>query len=167
MKLTDCDPIVLAFTFEHQASGDVVLHEAEFEVTGDIESDVDNYVSDWLDENENYRYDDGFDIIEWDDDFAKPEGFNSLNEYGEYVEKCVEHGEGFRLRYEDVGDFDFDDEYNGCWGSEEEFIQQLVEDCYEIPDHLAGYIDWEKMTRDFMMDYSSYEGSEGYHIFRD
>jgi hypothetical protein len=42
----------------------------------------------------------------------------------------------------------------------------MYEDCFEIPDHLQGYIDWEKLTRDVLMDYDSYYVGGEYHIFR-
>lgn len=93
--------------------------------------------------------------------------FDNLNEWGEYCENVEKHGYAYVLRYDDIGEFDFDNEYNGCYDSEEDFVQALWDDCYNIPDFICGYIDWESVTRDVMMDYSSYYGNEGYYIFRD
>ncbi len=144
-----------------------------FEVEGGLLGDIDDCKDDMLsdlnslvDDAEEWVFDE-FDIDVSDEDFAEPTNFNDLDDYAEYVEKCKEHGEGYRLRYDDIGEFNFNDQYNGCWGSEEDFIQDLCESCYETPDWLEGYIDWERITRDYMMDYSSYEGSDGIHIFRE
>lgn len=93
--------------------------------------------------------------------------FDDLDEWGEYCEEVDKYGEAYCLRYADFSDENFEEHYEGCWSSEEEFVQNLVESCDVIPDHLQFYIDWEKMARDYMMDYSSYDGYEGIHIFRD
>ncbi len=92
--------------------------------------------------------------------------FTDLDAWGEYCEEVDKHGEAYCLRYADIGDHDFEDEYNGCWGSEEEFAEHFVDDCMEVPSSMAMYFDYEKFARDLMMDYSSYDGSEGCHIFR-
>ena len=59
---------------------------------------------------------------------------------------------------------EFDEAYQGEWASDEEFVQELVEDCGEIPKDLPFYIhiDWEGTARDVMMDYFEIEG----HYFR-
>lgn len=146
----------------------------EFEVESGLLSFIDEYKDDSLSDL-NTLLEDGeteWEFDEWevnssDDDLASPSSFDDLDAYAEYVEECEEHGEGYRLRYDDIGEFNFQDSYNGCWNSEEEFVQDLVESCYDIPDFLNGHIDWESMTRDYMMDYTTYEGIEGNHIFRD
>jgi len=97
---------------------------------------------------------------DWDD-------FDNLDDWGEYCDLVEEHGEAFVLRNNDWNGHEDLDNYNGCWRSEEEFARHCYEECYLIPDHLQFYIDWEKVARDMMMDYSSYEGDDGYHIFRD
>ena len=103
------------------------------------------------------------------------EGFNGvkLNEY-ESVEKVVElaqlieeHGEAFAGYAEWVGlDYatseDFEEAYSGEWDSEEEFAEDLMGQCYEVPKHLESYIDYEKFARDlFISDYFSVESSQG------
>jgi len=59
---------------------------------------------------------------------------------------------------------EFDEAYQGEWASDEEFVQELVEDCGDIPKDLPFYIhiDWEGTARDVMMDYFEIEG----HYFR-
>jgi len=146
----------------------------EFEVDSGLEMTIDDRMDEMLsalnedlaDDEDEWEFDE-LEIECYDDDFADPADFSNFDAYGEYVEKCEEHGEGYRLRFDDIGLFDFNDQYNGCWRSEEEFGYHLIDECYDIPDFLAGYIDYEKWTRDVMMDYSSYAGDEGIHIFRD
>jgi len=59
---------------------------------------------------------------------------------------------------------EFDEAYQGEWASDEEFVQELVEDCGDIPKDLPFYIhiDWEGTARDVMMVYFEIEG----HYFR-
>lgn len=169
MNLMHCDPITLRLYLADTDGEETRVEEAEFEVDSSLEHAVecwlDEYNTDSAGDDQEFEIDDR-DVIEYDDDFPNPQRFTDLDEYGEHVEKVVEHGPAYTARWEDRGDFDFDDEYNGCWDSEEEFVEQLYTDCYEIPDHLQHYIDWEKLTRDFMMDYDSYYIDGEYHIFR-
>jgi hypothetical protein len=173
----------ITIDFKFVRGGETQTETNEFDVNAGLVYDCDTFAEEWIEEQntqiaeelgrnvlpigeESWELD-GYTVEEFDDDFADPANFDDLDEYAEYVEKCEEHGEGYRLRYDDIGEFDFHDDYNGCWNSTEEFAQQLYRDCYDIPDHLDNYIDWESVTRDVMMDYSVYEGREGYHIFRD
>ena len=60
--------------------------------------------------------------------------------------------------YEEISDLvsKFDDRYQGEWDSEEDFAEQLFDECYahDIPENLRYYIDYEKFARDlFMGDY--------------
>jgi antirestriction protein len=59
---------------------------------------------------------------------------------------------------------DFDEAYQGEYSSNEDFVQELVESCGDIPKNLPSYIyiDWERTARDVMMDYSEANG----HYFR-
>jgi antirestriction protein len=163
--MLSCNPLEIKLTLsdENETRDEII----QVEVDDSIESFIDDWIDDYNDEHEAEFELDSHEIVYFDSDYANPDDFGSLNEYGEYIGKCLEHGEAYVLRYEDVGDHDFEDEYNGCWDSEEEFVQNLIEDCYTCDDFISNYIDWEKMTRDVMMDYSSYHGDDGYHIFRD
>ena len=140
---------------------------ADFEVDNYLEAAIDDWLCDYNAESEfeweiDYRF-----VEEYDTDYDDPDNFSDLDEYGEYIEKCEEHGEAYQLRYADIGDHCFEDSYEGCWSSEEEFVQNLYEETGGIPDNLWCYIDWEHLARDVLMDYSCYEGVEGTHIFRD
>lgn len=44
-----------------------------------------------------------------------------------------------------------------------EYAEELIRDCYGVPDHLENYINWEDMGRDFEMDGSIY--TIGDHLF--
>lgn len=168
------DPITLIFNFVcNSKDSKDCFKTADFEAEGGLLDDiadkadelVDALNADLDDGEEEWVFDD-FEVDDFDDAFADPTGFSDLDDYAEYAEKCEEHGEAYVLRYEDIGDFEFNDSYSGCWDSAEDFVQDMIEGCYEIPDHLTCHIDWESYARDIMMDYSEYEGNEGLHIFR-
>ncbi len=54
--------------------------------------------------------------------------------------------------------------YAGEFTSDIEFVQNLLEDCGELPENLRDYIhiDWESTSRDIMFDYSDSNN----HYFR-
>ncbi|MCX7123863.1 MAG: antirestriction protein ArdA [Gammaproteobacteria bacterium] len=60
-----------------------------------------------------------------------------------------------------------EDNYHGCYDSEEEYAEQLLSDCYDIPDHLANYIDYKRVARDLFCDgYFSAKGDNyKVHVF--
>ncbi len=59
-----------------------------------------------------------------------------------------------------------EDWYQGEYDSEEDFTQSLYEECYDIPEHLAIYIDYQKIARDlFICDYFSIEVGSRLHVF--
>ncbi|MCD6047032.1 MAG: antirestriction protein [Gammaproteobacteria bacterium] len=56
--------------------------------------------------------------------------------------------------------------YHGEYDSEEDYARQFYDDCMEIPDHLAYYIDYERIARDmFMSDYVSFRVNGMTHVF--
>jgi antirestriction protein len=159
----------ISFNFSCGNGGDTICED--WEAASGLSADLDGRADELLGElNADPTCEWTFNEWEvscYEDEYADPADFSDLDEYGAYVEKCDEHGEGYRLRYADIGDSDFQNAYCGCWTSDEEFVESVLDDCYEIPNFLVGYVNIEKLTRDWMMDYSSYEGSEGCHIFRD
>jgi hypothetical protein len=44
------------------------------------------------------------------------------------------------------------DEVHLHYGTAEDYAQELFEDCYEIPEHLQNYIDYEAIARDMRMN---------------
>ena len=64
----------------------------------------------------------------------------------------------------DVQLSDIGEAYQGEHNSDEEFVQQLLEDTGGIPKDLPTYIhiNWERTAHDIMMDYSE----DNHHYFR-
>jgi len=137
------------------------------DIADDIESAGDDLLAD-LDEDggiEGTWELASYTILATDDDLINdrnPNEFASILKWAEWAEWVEEHGEAYALRYDDIGEHDHA-QYEGCWDSEEEFAQDLVGS--EVPDNVYFYIDWELYARDLLMDYSSYLGDKGYHIF--
>ena len=54
--------------------------------------------------------------------------------------------------------------YNGTYSSDEDFVQELLESCGDIPKDIPSYvyIDWERTANDIMLDYFETDG----HYFR-
>ena len=49
---------------------------------------------------------------------------------------------------------DFEEANCGKWDSEEEFAENLMRECYNIPQELENYIDFKKFADElFMFDY--------------
>lgn len=95
-------------------------------------------------------------------------GIEGAHEVALFIE---EHGNAALAALEYSSDLEeaqnlIEDNYHGCYDSEEEYAEQLFSDCYDIPDHLVNYIDYEKVARDMFCDgYFSVEGEGGLHIF--
>lgn len=53
------------------------------------------------------------------------------------------------------------DSFTGRYASWAAYAEEITTDCYEIPDHLQFYIDWEKMGRDMACNSSGYVEHEG------
>ena len=98
--------------------------------------------------------------------------YESIETVAEYAEFIEEHGKlGSMLLVE----FDIEeatammsDRYLGEYESVEDYAEQLLDDCYEIPKYLEGYIDYQKFARDLELsgDIESYELSyRKVHIF--
>ncbi len=100
------------------------------------------------------------------------EAYTSIETTHEIAVFFEEHGEAGMAALQYCNDLDeakemMEDHYHGCHDSEEDFAEQLFEDCYEIPDHLQYYIDYEKVARDlFVNDYVSMNANDGQiHVF--
>lgn len=56
-----------------------------------------------------------------------------------------------------------EDKYFGYFESDADFAEHMIEEgCYEVPDFLAPYIDYERLGRDLAMDYAE---MDGYYFF--
>jgi hypothetical protein len=145
----------------------------EFEVCSGLQDDVDSKGEEVLEGCEDDGDDDddwdldGYEIVEYDDDFNDPGDFKDLDDYAEFVENVEEHGESFKLRYDDIGESSYESQYVGDFESKEAYAQSYYEDNYDIPDFLQNHIDWDSVANELLMDYSTYDGGMGVFIFRD
>ncbi len=103
------------------------------------------------------------------------EGFCGLrlSEYEDMVKVAEmaalieEHGQAWARYADHVGIAHataewFKEAFHGEWDSEEAFAEDLAEETMSIPEHLQGYIDYEKMARDLLInEYYSAEGENG------
>ena len=94
----------------------------------------------------------------------------SIEKVAEMAAMIAEHGEAWAkfAEYEGIEYATlerFEEAYAGEWLSEEEFAEELASETMEIPEHLAFYIDYEKLARDmFINDYFSAD-SENSKVF--
>lgn len=59
------------------------------------------------------------------------------------------------------------EQYQGCYSSLENYVQELTEDTTDIPQNLAFYIDYQRMARDMEMsgDIFTIEDDGNVHVF--
>jgi antirestriction protein len=177
--------ITITFHFNTVDGSDVEKDDAEFDVDGalNVEDDIHTHAEEWVDDANTDMNDGvegaaeweytGYKLTAFDEDYGDPADFGdtsksgTLNDYAEFANKVIEHGIAYRLRHDDIGDFEFDDEYQGMWDCAEDFVQNLIEDCFDLNIPACLHVDWELTARDVMMDYSEYDDSSGMvHIFR-
>ena len=63
----------------------------------------------------------------------------------------------------------FIDSYAGQWGTLEEYAEDFISSCYDIPEWCEYYIDYERMSRDWELGGDIWvANSETYtiHVFR-
>lgn len=107
-------------------------------------------------------------------DFEAPDGirieeYAPLGEVWELARLVAEHGDAYAEYVGYVGrDFataeDFEDKYAGQYGDGAMYAEELFADLYDIPDHLAPYIDYERVWRDLEMG-DGYWISPNGHVF--
>ena len=94
----------------------------------------------------------GWHGIRWDE-------MANLDQVAEVGELLAEHGAAFAAWYDDddrlgdLGDLgnQFEDAYRGEWGSIGDYAEQFCADVgTDIPEHLAMYVDFEAMGRDWI-----------------
>jgi antirestriction protein len=64
---------------------------------------------------------------------------------------------------------EFRDAYVGQWSSVSEYVEEVYNDCYTVPEELQYYVDWDKMARDWQYGGDIWVHEESYnsvHIFR-
>lgn len=163
--------VTIVFHLHNRADGSTETDSSDFMPNSSMLSEVNDYAAHAVD----FRNagDDGdwecteWEIDAWDCDYADPRTFTDLDAYGDYIESVEKYGEGFALRYADIGDHNHRDEYIGCYRDEASFVRDNFTQFNDIPDHLENYIDWDAVASDWMANFSTYQGSEGLHVFRD
>jgi len=92
-----------------------------------------------------------------------------LDELIEFAEACDTHGQvAFCAYLSNVSDLDyaiehFEEAYCGEYKDFLEYAEQLMDECYDIPENIAPYIDYEAFARDLSAD--GYYEDDG-HVFR-
>jgi len=87
--------------------------------------------------------------------------YESIEKVAEMAAMIEEHGEAWAkfAEYEGIEYATlerFEEAYEGEWDTEEAFAENVASETMEIPQHLAFYIDYEKLARDmFINDYFS------------
>lgn len=148
-----------------------------FEANSGLILDIEDYIDDYVDnlnseleEGEEEVTCDGWEVDDYCVDYADqqgPEDFNDLDDWGEYCEDCDEFGNAYCLRYADVGENNFQDEYVGCFDSFLEFATDYINNNYNLDNFVKNYFDYDSFANDLSMEYSSYDDRDGCHIFRD
>lgn len=102
---------------------------------------------------------------------SENEGIERAHEVACFIE---EHGEIAGELLSHFGDIIDDaqkaieDNYCGCYASLADYAEELTEETTQIPEHLALYIDYEKMERDMELGGDVFTIETGYqevHIF--
>ncbi len=95
------------------------------------------------------------------------EKYNNINDIFEYAQtycECEQDAEIVNAAIDcDIQGGDIDEAYNGKFDSDEDFVENLITDCGDLPK-LPNYIyiDWERTAKEVMYDYSEANG----HYFR-
>lgn len=120
-------------------------------------------------------------IHDYESEYYKVEEYSSIKELCTVQELLSEHGPAIIAYADHIGaDVEddsllssFEDAFRGEYRTEEEYAEQLVEECYDLEKtmgHLAHYFDYEAFSRDlFLSDCFSIETPDGnvwvfYHI---
>ena len=88
--------------------------------------------------------------------------------FAAYVENM---GRDYAAQDWDAAVSSFEDDYCGEWDSEEDYAQDLAEDCGLVNEDASwpnSYIDWERATRDLFMgdNWSADAGGGSVWVFR-
>ena len=100
--------------------------------------------------------------------------YSNFPDMGEYpdLEKVIEVAEiveehGFNkinafLEIYSIEDLDnFEESYNGEWSSFQDYAEDFFDSCYEVPENISNYIDYEAFARDLSYDYNEVDNPSG------
>lgn len=79
--------------------------------------------------------------------------YESLADLSAVAQGIVEHGPVFAALLDHHDNLDdtrkaLSEDYCGSWRSLDEYVEDTMRDCHDIPDYLDYYIDWAAMGRD-------------------
>lgn len=124
------------------------------------ESDPEFMFQDWEGIPEKYISECSIDEEYWTEFLPKTEEIEQQTGDPELLEAYLNQG--------DYGIEDFEKSYQGKYDNDEDFVQELLESCGDIPADLPNYIyiDWERTARDIMMDYFVVSTESGNYYFK-
>lgn len=98
------------------------------------------------------------------------EGLEAAHDIACFIEEYPDFGGELLNHYGDLDDARkaAEEDYCGCYRSLADYAQDLTEDTSEIPEHLAFYIDYERMGRDMEMSgdvFTIETGFDQVHVF--
>ncbi len=150
-----------------------ILHGVWIDATQDID-DIQEQITDMLasspeEDAEEYAIHDyegfaGYSISEYEGIQRVHEVACFLEEHGEIAGDLLSH---FGDNIEDAQKA-IEENYCGCYASLADYAEELTEETTQIPEHLAFYIDYEKMGRDMELGGDVFTIETGYqevHIF--
>lgn len=149
-----------------------ILHGAWIDANQD-EDDIREEIKEMLAESRNQPAED-YAIHDYEGFCGiKISEYSGIDEIAAIAEAIEEHGEKFALVYDDLQSIDAaieacTDRYYGEFDEVEDYAYDFLHDCYEIPDYLENYIDYEAFGRDLQLggDIEVYQSSDyTYHIF--
>ena len=95
----------------------------------------------------------------------------ALNDLWTLCANVVEYGPAFAHWAGNVGAVDavedFQDRYRGLWDTPREYAQEFADEIGGLVPMAWPYdcIDWEQATRELMMDYATFDATEGVYLF--
>ncbi len=101
----------------------------------------------------------GYSVSEWS-------GINELHEIACFIEENPGIAGGLLDQFGDNLDDArraIEENYYGCFESVADYAEELTEDICQIPEHLAYYIDYERMGRDMELNGDIFAIETAYH----
>ncbi|QTA82354.1 Antirestriction protein [Desulfonema limicola] len=96
--------------------------------------------------------------------------YEDIETLSNVAQNIEEYGEAYAHYVSDIGDMEdeieqFEEAYRGEFKSKDDFGYRMMCDCYNIPDFLHTYIDYEKYAKDLLVCDYSYVSAETGNIF--
>ncbi|WP_133130790.1 antirestriction protein ArdA [Legionella yabuuchiae] len=97
------------------------------------------------------------------------ETISTITEYAEFITEYEELGQALLAEFGlEEAKAMIEDQYHGCYDSEVDFAQHLIDDCYDekLPDNLMAYFDYNSFSRDlFINDFYAVKLKGYVHVF--